>query len=257
MKKVVIIGSGNVAEALVRALSREGNPPAQVFARSRARAAKVAAICGCPYTDDPHELARADVYIIAVADKAIKHVASTLSFGDGVAAHTAGSVGLDVFPARVRNRAVLYPLQTFTKGREINLREVPVLIEGNNPHALESVREVAHDLSDRVLAVDSEKRRLIHVAAVFANNFTNYMYTVGEELVREAGQDFSILKPLILETTDKALDARSPRDVQTGPAVRNDFETRSRHTELLAQKPYLQNIYINISKNIWETSKKT
>lgn len=257
MKRVVIIGSGNVADALVRALSKTGNPPVQVFARNKSKAAKVAAICGCPYTDDAQELAPADVYIIAVADRAVKQVAAALPFGDGVVAHTAGSMGLDVFPAKVRNRAVFYPLQTFTCGREIDMREVPILVEANNPHSLEAVRAVANELSDRVQTVDSDRRMLIHAAAVFANNFTNYMYTVGEELVRKAGQDFSILKPLILETARKALDARSPREVQTGPAIRNDFETRSRHTELLAQTPYLQNIYVNISKNIWETLKKT
>ena len=256
-KRVVIIGSGNVADALVRALAKAGNPPAQVFARNRAGAAKVAAICGCPYTDNAEELAPADVYIIAVTDKAVKQVAASLPFDYGVVAHTAGSVGLDVFPTKVRNRAVFYPLQTFTNGREVDMREVPILVEANNPHSLEAVREVAGSLSGRVQTIDTEKRMLIHAAAVFANNFTNHMYAVGEELVRKAGQDFSILKPLIIETARKALDARSPREVQTGPAVRNDFETRSRHTELLAQDPYLQNIYVNISKNIWETLKKT
>jgi predicted short-subunit dehydrogenase-like oxidoreductase (DUF2520 family) len=256
MKRVIIIGSGNVADALVRAFLKEGNPPIQVFARNVTKAASVAAICGCPYTDNAHDLLPADLYIIAVADKAVKQVAAALPFNDGVVAHTAGSMGLDVFPPKVRNRAVFYPLQTFTKGRDVNMVEVPILIEADNPSALEIVREVACELSDNVREMDSEKRRQIHVAAVFSNNFTNYMYAVGEELAKKAGQDFSILKPLILETAIKALSVSSPRDVQTGPAIRNDFETRSRHVELLAQNPHLQNIYVNISKNIGETLKK-
>lgn len=254
--RVVIIGSGNVAEALVRAFCGAGNPPVQLMARNRERAAELAAICGCPYTDNPQELAPADLYIIAVADKAIRGVAAKLDFGDGVAAHTAGSVDIDIFPPNVRRRAVIYPLQTFTKGRRVDFSQIPVLIEANGPRALEVVRGAARAVSGRVMEVNSSRRMVIHAAAVFANNFTNYMYTVGEELVRDAGLDFEILKPLIRETAEKAIAAPSPRCVQTGPAVRNDFETRSKHIELLAAKPDLKNIYITVSKNIWETSKK-
>lgn len=257
MKRIIIIGSGNVAEALVRALSHAGLPPVQVFARDHAKAARMAAICGCPFSTDPHDLMPADLYIIAVTDKAIRTAAGQMDFSGGVVAHTAGSVGMDVFPPNVRNAAVFYPLQTFTRGRDIDFRKVPVLIEAKNSVSLQCVREVAAALSDTVVEVDSKKRGMIHLAAVFVNNFTNYMYTVGEELTREAGFDFGLLKPLILETADKALDSPSPSDVQTGPAVRNDFQTRASHCEMLTNKPYLQNIYISISKNIWETSKKT
>jgi predicted short-subunit dehydrogenase-like oxidoreductase (DUF2520 family) len=224
----------------------------QVWARSKAGAARVAGLCGCPFSDDPAELMEADLYILAVSDRAVK--ALKMNFGDGVAAHTAGSVPLDALAAK--NRAVFYPLQTFTKGREVDFRNIPILIEGNNKHSLSVVREVARALSGNVMEADSHRRLMLHTAAVFTNNFANHMYTAGEALAREAGFDFEILKPLIAETAAKALDAASPADVQTGPAVRNDFETRSRHTELLAQRPYLQNLYINISKNIWETSKK-
>jgi predicted short-subunit dehydrogenase-like oxidoreductase (DUF2520 family) len=257
MKRIVIIGSGNVAGALAGALCREGMPPVQIWARNGERAARVAAECGCPHSDVASELAPADLYIVAVADKAIKTVTAKLDFGDAVVAHTAGSVGLGVFPPQVKHRAVIYPLQTFTRGRRVELMEVPILIEGSTDHALKTVGEVAGALSTNVSEVDSRRRMTLHTAAVFANNFANHMFVAGEELAREAGYDFEILKPLIVETVDKALAAASPREVQTGPAVRNDFETRSRHVELLGEKPYLQNIYITISKNIWETSKKT
>lgn len=255
-RRIVIIGSGNVAGALTGALCEAGVPPVQVWARDAARAARIAAGCGCAFSNDAAELARADLYVIAVVDKAIRAVASKLDFGDAVVAHTAGSIGLDVFPARVKHRAVLYPLQTFTRGRRVDMRDVPILIEGGDRHSLDVVREVAELLSRNVSDSDPQRRMMLHAAAVFANNFANHMFAVGEELAREAGYDFSILKPLIAETASKALDAASPRDVQTGPAVRNDFETRSRHVELLAAKPYLRNIYINVSEDIWETSKK-
>ena len=307
--KIVIIGSGNVAEALACALTQAGLPPVQIFARSYAKATRVAtraagfahsaaavtvcaatrtevAICPaatthsavatnsatvqaaarvagrCPVTDDPRELAEADLYIIAVADKAIAGVAASLDLGRAgrtgrsVVAHTAGSVGLDVFPPDVRNAAVFYPLQTFSRGRMIDMRSVPILVEGRNAHSLKIVREVAEALSDSVIEADSARRAAAHLAAVFTNNFTNYMYTVGAQLAAEAGLDFGLLKPLVRETAAKALEANSPVAVQTGPAVRNDFRTRSRHCEMLAAKPELQNLYINISKNIWEISKK-
>jgi predicted short-subunit dehydrogenase-like oxidoreductase (DUF2520 family) len=225
----------------------------QVWARDKEGAARVAELCGCPLSSDPAELAAADLYILAVSDRAVKAV--KMNFGDGVVAHTAGSVPLDALTAK--NRAVLYPLQTISRGREVDFRNVPILVEGSNRHSLDTVRKVARMLSDNVMEADSQRRLLLHTAAVFTNNFANHMYAAGEELAREAGFDFDILKPLIAETAAKAIASGSPRDVQTGPAVRNDFETRSRHTELLAQKPYLQNLYINISKNIWETSKKT
>lgn len=257
MERVVIIGSGNVAEALVRALCKAGAPPVQLFARDRAKAAAVAALCGCPYADDPRELAQADLYLVAVSDKAIRGVISTLQFGNGVVAHTAGSVGLEVFPQHISRKAVFYPLQTFTKGRRVDMDHVPILIEAGDTRTLEVVGRVASMISDTVMEVAAPRRMALHAAAVFTNNFANYMFTVGQELAHDAGFDFEVLKPLIRETADKALDAQSPRDVQTGPAVRNDFETRSKHIELLAPRPDLKNIYISISKNIWETSKKT
>ncbi len=254
--RIVIVGSGRVAGALANALAGVGMAPVQVWARNRSAAAKIAEACGCPYSDDPKELAPAEVYLLAVSDKAIKVVAGKLKFGDAVVAHTAGSVEMDAL-LPLRNRAVLYPMQTFSEERTIDVGHIPIFIEGSNRQSLDAVRQIATALTDNVHEIDSTRRMILHTAAVFANNFTNHMYTAGEELAREAGFDFEILKPLIMETAAKALDARSPRDVQTGPAVRNDFETRSRHTELLSQKPYLQNLYINISKNIWETSKKT
>ena len=107
-----------------------------------------------------------------------------------------------------------------------------------------------------MLWADSAQRARVHLAAVFACNFANHMYALGEEVVRRAGLDFGVLKPLIAETAAKACDARSPRDVQTGPAVRNDTVTQERHLALLDGDPTLQEIYTQISKNIWQTSRK-
>lgn len=256
MIETVIIGSGNVASAIARAMKENGTPPKQIFSRNEQAGREIAAVCGCVHTSDPAVLAKAGLYIIAVTDKAIASVSGSLDFGEAVVAHTAGSVSIDVLSDRIAHKAVLYPLQTFTKGREMDFSTVPLLTEYSDDRAKEVISGFASSLSDDVREMDSKRRAMVHIAAVFACNFTNYMYTVGESLAREAGADFSLLKPLILETAAKAAGAASPVDVQTGPAVRNDFQTKSMHCEMLFEKPDLKNIYINLSNNIWETSKK-
>ncbi|MCD8103286.1 MAG: DUF2520 domain-containing protein [Alistipes sp.] len=256
MTDTVIIGSGNLAWVITDALTRRGYPPKQIFARNTADGIKVASIAGCAFASDPAALQTAGLYILAVSDRAIPSLASSLDFGDAVVAHTAGSTALSALPGNVKHKGVFYPLQTFTKGREIDFSGIPVFIEGSDEMALSAMRELAEALGTEPQLLESEKRAVLHAAAVFACNFTNYMYTVGEELAADAGLDFGVLKPLITETAAKAVAAASPLETQTGPAIRNDFQTKSLHCELLREKPDLKNIYINLSKSIWETSKK-
>lgn len=258
MKSVVIIGSGNVATAMACAMAQgKSLKLKQICARNATAARRLAKRCGCAYAPLKGRLMLADLYVLAVSDDAVETLSASLKFPAGsVVAHTAGSVGVRELSSRIKDRAVLYPLQTFTKGRRLTFANIPVMIEGTTAAALECVREVAEAISGEVLEVSSQKRAQVHLAAVFACNFSNYMYTMGEELIADAGLPFDILKPLIRETALKAASAPSPRQVQTGPAARNDYKTKARHTEMLAQRPEFKNIYINLSKNIWETSKK-
>ena len=258
MKQIAIIGSGNLAEALARAVAAaDGLHLVQLFARNAARGGEVAALARTEWTDDPQRLARADLYLIAVSDRAVGEVAARLPIPDGAAvAHTAGSVPLAALPERFARRGVFYPMQTFTRGREVDFGEIPVFIEASSPALCDELEAFARRLSRTVIRSDSAQRAKVHLAAVFACNFANHMYAVGERIVRGAGLDFDVLKPLIAETAAKACDARSPLDVQTGPAVRNDFATKARHGDLLAFDLRLKNIYSTISQSIWETSKK-
>lgn len=257
MIKVVIIGSGNVASALAGAIINSVELELiQIYARNGANAERIANSVGCGFACQEESLAKADLYIIAVSDVAVSAVSAQLSFGDAVVAHTAGSVDLAAMSPRITNAAVLYPLQTFTVGREIDMSNVPFLIEGRSPRSLECVRTVAQSLSCCVREYDSEHRAHVHLAAVFASNFTNHMYVVAETLLGGNADAFELLKPLIRETADKAVAASTPRLTQTGPAVRNDFKTKSKHCEMLYANPDLKNIYITLSKNIWEISKK-
>ena len=147
-------------------------------------------------------------------------------------------------------------MQTFTRGRAVDFREIPIFVEAADAEVQAAVEEFAAHLSRTVLQADSARRARVHLAAVFACNFANRMYALGERIVQDAGLDFGILKPLVAETARKACDAASPADVQTGPAARHDTPTLARHEALLAGDPTLQELYKQISQNIWETSRK-
>lgn len=256
LKRVVIVGSGNVAEALARALPASGAELCQVFARNRERGPRVAALGGTTWTADPDRLAEADLYLIAVSDRAVGEVAASLRLPDGaVAAHTAGSVPLDALEAFPR-RAVIYPLQTFTAGRAVDFARVPLFLEASDKGTYQAVERFARRLSSQLYPADSKRRGILHLAGVLACNFVNALYAAGERTLAREGLPFEALRPLIAETAAKALAAPSPAAVQTGPAVRGDFPTLERHRALLAEEPLLLEIYNLMSRYIWETSRK-
>ena len=236
IRSVVIIGSGNLAEALARAVAASPLSLRQVFGRNRDRVAAVAALSGTVGESDPSRLARADIYLIAVSDAAVAEVASSLPIAAAaVVAHTAGSVPVDAL-ARFPRRAVFYPFQTFTKGREVDFSEIPILVETASPDLRGEVEAFARCLSRTVLYADSALRGQVHLAGVFACNFANHLFELGGEVLRRAGVSADLLRPLIAETTAKALAAARPAAVQTGPAVRGDLPTQERHLRLLAER---------------------
>lgn len=255
MKKIVIIGSGNVAEALVFALRDTTYNVVQIVARNQKRGEYLAGLARCPYCDHTAELAPADIYILAVTDSVIAEVSQRFDFGNAVVAHTAGSVPIDVLSDKIINRAVLYPLQTFTAGRLVDFSKIPLFIEASTPHALDEIQNLAQKLSNSVRFTSSEQRAQIHLAAVFASNFTNYMYTVAEQILDEENMEFELLKPLIEECALKAVAAPSPRMTQTGPAVRGDDRTLEAHMSMIGD-PKLKEIYRLLSESIWETLRK-
>ncbi|WP_367950314.1 Rossmann-like and DUF2520 domain-containing protein [uncultured Alistipes sp.] len=256
LKRVVIVGSGNVAEALARALPASGAELCQVFARNRERGPRVAALGGTTWTADPDRLVEADLYLIAVSDRAVGEVAASLRLPDGaVAAHTAGSVPLDALEAFPR-RAVIYPLQTFTAGRAVDFARVPLFLEASDKGTYQAVERFARRLSSQLYPADSKRRGILHLAGVLACNFVNALYAAGERTLAREGLPFEALRPLIAETAAKALAAPSPAAVQTGPAVRGDLPTLERHRVLLAEEPLLLEIYNLMSRYIWETSRK-
>lgn len=259
--KVTIIGSGRVAAAFARAVaSAEGLSLSQICARNRARGEELAARYGASYVPSPVAVAAADLYLIAVSDGAVGELSARLAAPAGaVVVHTAGGLGLDALRCAAPHRGVLYPLQTFSEGRDIDFRSLPLLIEATDEEARRCIETAARTLSDRVVAADSAMRNRIHVAAVFACNFTNHLLARATHLLDEAAIDASLLHPLIRETLDKALATTDPATVQTGPAARHDEVTLRRHLSLLAaeEDSNYTAIYQLLSNSIWETSKKT
>ncbi len=256
--KVVIVGSGNVAESFARTLSSvDGIELVQVFARNCERGMAVAKVGGCEWVADPEELAKADIYIISVSDRSVKSVAESLNVSEeATIVHTAGSVPMSVIPKRKGGRGIIYPLQSFTSGREVNLADVPLFVEADSEEVSERLMNIASLISSRVEYADSERRRTIHLAGVFVNNFVNHLYAMGGDILDRENIDFDMLKPLIAETASKAIATNDPRVVQTGPAVRGDMEVTERHMVMLEDDECKQQIYKLITQSIWETSKK-
>ncbi len=255
-----IIGSGNVAEALAKALRDTDEAyVSQICARNRSRGTQLAEACGASYVRTPEELDAADIYIIAVSDKAVSETASAIpDTADAVVAHTCGGLTIDAIDGKHAHRAVIYPLQTFTSGRAIDMASVPLFTEYSDAVAQDIAGRIARILSRTVTEADSKTRNKLHVAAVLACNFSNHLYYLASRIAAKAGIGFDALKPIITETAAKACSTDDPANVQTGPAVRHDEVTLRRHMEILAAEgdERLTKIYELLSDDIWETSRK-
>lgn len=207
----------------------------QVYSRNQANASALAEKIGAEPIDSFDRMRTdADMYLISVPDDHICDILnSTAAIGGGIWAHTSGSVPLDIFKGYKKRYGVFYPLQTFSKTKPVDVSAVPLLIEGNTAEVEVQLLELGKLICRDVRKVGSEQRRGLHVAAVFACNFVNYMWIQADSLMRDAGLDFSLLHPLLGETLDKLNDI-SPFDGQTGPARRGDFTTMNKHLAMLS-----------------------
>ena len=256
IQSVIVVGSGNVAESVAVAVSECPQLELrQVVARNTKRAGEVAALASCEWCDDMAQAADADLYIIAVSDRAVEDVAMALRRSEGsIVVHTAGSVERSVLGEE--RTGVLYPFQTFTAGRRVDFSAVPLFVEGSDEQTTQQIESVANLLSRRVYRATSAVRREVHLTGVLACNFVNALYAMAaDRLEGNASLPFDVLRPLIEETARKAVDATHPRSVQTGPAVRGDFSVAERHTKMLGDEHKTQ-IYKLLTEYIWQTSKK-
>lgn len=248
--RVVFIGAGNVATHLALAMSRSGFDIVQVFSRTQASACALAQQVDADYTTELSSFCRdADVYIYSVSDDALPGLISKVNIPEALHIHTSGSTAMNLFEQYASNYGVLYPLQTFSKSKDIDFSEVSFFVEGNSSDTENRIIHIARQLSDKVYVISSEDRLNLHVSAVFACNFVNHMYEVASELVEGSGIPFDVLLPLIEETLDK-VKVISPYEAQTGPAVRNDIKIQEKHIEILRSKRELAAIYQMISRDI-------
>lgn len=250
MIKVVLIGSGNLASHLSHALIDA--PNVELIQRlSKNNTNSRYFDSAVPVINEFSALSKADIYILAVNDDAIADVSKNLNHVQGLVLHTSGSVAMNTLDPNLR-RGVLYPAQSFSLDKQIDFKKVPLAIETENIEDHKLLTSLASELSDRIYELDSEGREKLHVAAVFANNFSNYMFYCAEELCHQAGISFDILKPMIMETAIKVQDL-SPSESQTGPARRNDKLTINRHVEQL--KGDKKVIYKNVTDAIIKSFK--
>jgi len=252
MIKVVLIGSGNVAQHLIEAFAKSKKIDiVQVF--SRQKEAVTLLLEPGKVTNDFTNLAQADLYIIAVSDDAIASVSSQLPFINRLVVHTSGSVSIDALDKKNRN-GIFYPLQTFSKKADIDFSQIPICLESENETDFELLAKVADFVSNKVYKINSEQRKALHVSAVFVNNFVNHMYQIGNEICLNNKVPFDILKPLILETANKVMTL-SPKEAQTGPAIRNDKQTIGSHLDFLLDENQAT-IYKTLTQSIQNNGKK-
>ncbi len=246
MIKVILLGAGNVATHLYKAFAKVENVTVvQVYNRQ---------LKGLEHFNNQvaittllSDLKKADVYIISIADDAIAKFSKTLSLKNELVVHTSGSIAMDNLDDH-NKKGVFYPLQSFTKGKDIDFKQIPICIEAYNKKDEILLTQLANSISENVHIINSKQRKSLHLAAVFVNNFVNHLYTIGEDICQKNNVSFDILKPLIQETAKKIIDL-SPADSQTGPAKRNDKKVIALQLSELKNKTQ-QDIYQIITQSI-------
>ncbi|MDO7173232.1 Rossmann-like and DUF2520 domain-containing protein [Mariniflexile sp. AS56] len=249
MISVIILGAGNVATHLFKAFNSANQVTVKQWYNRSIDTLN-------PYKneveiiDDLAQLKEADLYILAVSDDAIKTLSSQLPFENRLVVHTSGAAGIYDIDKK-HKRGVFYPLQTFSKTAAIDFANVPICIEAVETPEYYFLKDLAKSIGSPTKKVNTDQRKVLHLAAVFVNNFTNQLYRVAHEITESEGAEFDLLKPLILETAKKVQNL-SPFIAQTGPAKRNDTKTLKRHLKLL-QDPHHKDIYNLITSSIQHT----
>ena len=203
-------------------------------------------------TSDYHKITEADLYVISVSDNAISEVSEQLPFKNRLVVHTSGTSDISVLHDKNR-KGVFYPLQTFTKGKEIDFAPIPICLEAENESDYQLLEKLGNCISQKVVRISSEQRKSLHVAAVFVCNFVNHLYQIGNEICEENNVPFEVLHPLIQETAHKIMEL-SPKEAQTGPAVRNDQKTIEKHIDFLTNENQKE-IYKILTKSIQNVEK--
>ena len=250
MVRVVLLGLGNVGIHLTKAFIKcDQIDLIQIYDRSNKNAKLIDT--SVAITDKIENLSAADVYVIAISDDAISEFSKQLKFKDGLVVHTSGTVPLGALKCNA-NKGVLYPIQTFTIKQDIASKNIPIAIEVENQKDFQLLEKLSKSISNHVFGLNSEQRKHLHIAAVFANNFTNHMYKLASDICEENNISFELLKPMIMETAAK-VQSLKPAEAQTGPGLRNDNKVIENHLQLLNKNQ--KEIYTLVTNSIKDSKK--
>jgi len=254
--KIIFLGAGNLATNLALELHKNKFHIAQIFSRSLESSKDLAVKLNTKFTNNISEVSKeADLYIISVKDDAISSIVDNFAPQNKLIVHTAGSISMDIFKYKAVNYGVFYPLQTFTKNKKADFSEIPICLEANSIENLTILKNIAQKLSSNVQIINSNQRKVIHLAGVFACNFTNHLLSIANEILENENISLDILFPLINESIQKA-QTEKPHKIQTGPAIRNDQKVMQAHLALLEKNPNFAEIYKILSKSIFDFSQK-
>jgi predicted short-subunit dehydrogenase-like oxidoreductase (DUF2520 family) len=246
------IGAGNLATHLSKAFQNKGFGISQVYSRTTLSAKELAINLSTNYVISTDEIdENADIYFVALKDSAVDEVLSKINFNNKLIVHCSGSLPLSAIEKYSENVGVLYPLQTFSKKREVDFSEIPVFIEASSAKNEKLLCDIASQLSGSVVVINSDKRKTLHISAVFACNFVNHFYTIASDILKSKNIQFDVLKPLILETAKKVQEME-PEKAQTGPAIRFDNNIIDAHLHELKDFGDYRELYKSISKSIFE-----
>lgn len=247
--KISIIGSGNVATVFARLISNSDHQINHIYSRTLENAKELAIQYGAGYSDyNGKSETETDLYIIATTDQSFEQLLPNFKVDNRLIVHAAGSISKDVLHHVSQNYGVLYPLQSLHKSTSV-LPEIPLLIDANTEENISVLKKFALSISNNVSVVKDQERFILHAAAVIVNNFTNYLYSIAEDFCLKESADFNLLKPLIMETAKRVVD-HSPKEVQTGPAIRKDIQTLDKHLRLLNKYPKLRTTYMRLTDGI-------
>ena len=249
--KVVLIGSGNVATHLGNALYKAGHKIVQVYSRKSKNAKLLAKKLNAKSTDNYEDLQNADLYCILLPDDIIPAVAKKLANKinrETTVIHCSGAKTLSALRP-FTHRGIIYPLQSFKKAKKVKFKEVPLIISASNKQTLRRIRKLSREISNRVYTFSQREKEVLHLAAVFANNFTNHMLTLSKQITDKNAIPFEVMLPIIRETFQRIQEI-PPDEAQTGPAIRADLKSIKKHLKLLNKEAYLSVIYLQVTKSI-------
>lgn len=249
---IVIVGAGNVAFQLGKRLKEKQQRLVQVYTRSFPKAKALGEALLTEYTNNLSLInIKADIYIFCVSDSAIEIVGEELQtiLSDKLVVHTSGAISSEVLSKYFKRSGVFYPLQSFSMTSSPDFNKIPICVFSNDKADLIKLINLGKQISDHVEIISDQQRLILHLAAVFVNNFTNHLFTLANKLLKDNDLSLKILLPLIEETVNK-IHSNSPDEMQTGPAKRGDLVTINKHLEIINNDPVLKKIYLDISKSI-------